>query len=297
MEALELNKLHQGVTYEQYAAQEGLRSSTLKLMKITPAHYQASLKEPKKKNKALEFGKAVHGFIEEGDDFRSKYLVEPEFWGYTQKGEKSNNCKESKELKANWYANLPNDVTILNQKDHDHLIGVLTSIGKHKKLKDMLQGGMKETSGWVKDPETGLILKFRPDFISRHQFLIDFKTSVDVRYRYFKNQIFKDGRMNQFYILQVAHYCYCAKLMGLERPDIFHLVAMEKKAPYGIMVHSLDKSMIDLGEAWRSHLTRLYAECVAKNEWPCYPDEANEMFCDPEYFDFPPASKEEQEAS
>lgn len=271
----ELGKLHQGLTYEEYDAQEGLRASTLKLMMRSPAHYKF---QEKKESKAFDFGKVVHGFLEEGFAFANKFAVEPVFQGYTKKGEltTSLNCKEVKEKRDEWYSKL-NGVTVVSQEDYDNIVGVLNAVGNHSKLKEFLRDGMREATGWVKDPVTGLTLKFRPDFISREGYIIDFKTTIDASKDYFERQILSRGRGSQFYILQAAHYAYCAKLLGLGKSNFFMWIALEKSKPFGIGIYTAEELEMEYGHLYRHRLTAQYAECLAKNEWPCYSENAQRI--------------------
>lgn len=280
----ELGKLHQGLSYEQYAEQTGVRSSYLKSFKRSPAHFKHSQDNPTRESPAMSLGKVVHGFIEQGDSFKDNYLVEPKFVGYTLKGEESTNCKESREKKAAWYSSLNKNQTVVTQDQQDLIVGILKAIGKHGTLKKLLKNGMRESSGWVKDPKTGLVLKFRPDFISEEEFIVDFKTTKDARFQSFRSDVFSDK--GYFYILQAAHYCYCAKLMGLKRSNFFTYIAIENTAPHGIMIYNLTEDQIENGEQWRAHLMNRYVECLNKNEWPGYSEEALIMNA-PEYFTGP----------
>jgi len=272
---MELGKLHTGLSYESYAFEEGLRSSDLKLLKKSPAHFKAATR---KVSPAMNLGKAVHGFLEQGPSFMDKYLVEPIFVGKTKDGRDSTQSKEARDKKKEWYASLSPEITVLDSDQHEQLIGILDSIGKHEFLKKMLKGGTRESSLWVKDPETDLILKCRPDFIAAEGYMVDFKTTRDARRHFFSGEIFNAyNDQRPFYILQAAHYAYCAKLAGLSRPDSFTFVAIESSKPFGIKIYPMDHACIEAGNKWREPLTKLYKECLVKNEWPCYKQEAEEI--------------------
>jgi len=274
----ELGKLHQHVSYEDYDKQEGLRASTLKGLMRSPAHYKASL-EDQKKNKSFDFGKVVHGFLEKGFAYAHEFAVEPVFQGYTQKGEltTSLNCREVKEKREDWYADLKPGTTVVTPEDYNNIISCLDAVGNHSKLKEYLKDGMRESTAWVKDPATGLTLKFRPDFISKEGYIVDFKTTIDASKDYFERQILGKGRMSQFYILQAAHYCYVAKLLGLDRSNFFMWIAIEKSKPFGIGIHTAEQFEIEYGNLYRHRLTEKYRECLEKNMWPSYPEEATKI--------------------
>ena len=283
----ELGKLHQGVSYELYAAQPGLRASHLKDLMRSPAHFKQAQETHKEPSKALQLGKVVHGFIEEGEAFKDKYLIEPEFWGYTQKGERSNNCGESRQKKKDWYASIPKGAAVVTQAQQDQVVGILSAIGKNETLKNLLKNGMRESSGWVVDPlnkdvdedgnEKDAILQFRPDFISEAGFIVDFKTTRDAREDFFLNEIFSYKWNSRYYVLQAAHYCYCAKLMGLKRPGELTYVAIESEAPHGIKIYPLNEYQVGFGEEKRAELTKLYYDCKRSGKWPAYAEKAVEV--------------------
>lgn len=273
---IEIGKLHQGLTYEQYDLTPGLRASTLKAMMKSPAHYKH---QKQKDSEAFNFGKVVHGFLEQGFAYSNQFAVEPVFKGRTQKGEWTTNpnCIEVKENRAIWYDKLSKDTIVVSQEDYNNIIGCLNAIGTHSKLKEYLKDGMRESTAWVKDPDSGLILKFRPDFISKEGYIVDFKTTADASQDYFDGQILGKRRGQQFYILQAAHYCYCAKLLGLEKPKFFMWIAIEKTAPYGIGIYTAEEMELEYGHLYRHRLTAQYAECLAKDIWPSYSESAKRI--------------------
>jgi hypothetical protein len=145
---------------------------------------------------------------------------------------------------------------------------MLKAMNSHRVARALIKNGVRETSGFVKDPETGLILKFRPDLISEPGYIIDYKSARDASRPAFWQEIFKEWK--RFYVLSAAHYAYCAKLMGLPRSDELTYIAIEKKKPYGINIFPLEAAHIDYGESFRRPLMSLYAKCLEEDVWPGY---------------------------
>lgn len=282
----EQGKLHRGLVYEAYAAMEGFRSSWLYPLKRSPAHFKADQTNPRESTQALEFGKLWHSLVENGEKFMDLAKVEPVFQGYTQKGEltTSPNCKAVKEAREYWRAGLTKDAIIVKQEDFVTLTGMLQSMSSHKVVRNMIKEGLRETSASATCPETGLVLKFRPDLITSRGHIVDHKTTRDARYWYFYNQIFSDKGQNRFYVLSAAHYSYCAKLLGLPQYNAFTYIAIEKTPPYGINVFPLDEGALDVGERHRSKLMRVYKTCVETDVWPSY-DEVVHPVYPPEWRD------------
>lgn len=273
--SIEVNTLHQGLNYEQYAAEPGIRASDLKLIKRSPAHMVAAKAIPQEYSEPLEFGKILHMAVENGERFLEMYKVPPEFIGKTKDGRDSTRSKEALEKKAAWFADLPKDAIVVQREWVEPLKGMLGALTKHRLVGNLLKNGVKETSLWVQDPDTGETLKCRPDFISQDGFIVDLKTTRDAHPSFFKNQIFSDRSEDApFYILQAAHYAHCARVSRVANPDSFIIVAVEKEPPYGVMVYPLDIGCLGPGEQWRAELTQRYADCKKNNVWPSYPEQA-----------------------
>lgn len=284
---VEYGKLHQGLTYEQYDAEPGLRSSDLKLIKRSPAHWVEARRNPSPPTDALRFGQVFHMAIEHGKDFIARYKVEPEFTGRTKDGRESTRSAEALAKKEAWYADLPKDAVVVKREWLEPLQGMINAALGHRLVGNLLKNGVRETSLWVEDPETGVVLKCRPDFISEEGFVVDVKTTRDASPGFFKRQIFSDrNEGDPFYVLQAAHYAHCLRAAGIGRGESFVFIAIEKEAPYGIMVYPLDVGCLAPGEQWRSELTGRYAECRRTDTWPAYPEQAYPLV-PPQYVSLP----------
>lgn len=293
--SFETGKLIQGLTYQEYHDAPGLRSGVVSDMRRSPAHAKAKMDFPKESTEALEFGKLFHLAIENGEKFKDMMILKPEFTGKTLQGKESNRSKEAQEKAVEWFSNIKPGQICVSRKDQITLTGMLNSISAHSKAKHLLRDSIRESSGWVRDPVTGLLLKFRPDNISVQEYVVDFKSTMDASKEAFFWDVFGTrGRNPRFYILNAAHYSYCGKLMGLRRHDTFVFIAVEKEPPYGLNVFAIDRGQLDIGEQWRARLTQQYAECASTMTWPCYP-ELVQSFDTPENPALPEHQWEEEE--
>ncbi len=268
----DIGKLIHEVPYQAYhdfgISLNALRSGHLSHLKKSPAHLQQNLKNPQEETEALRLGKLIHSAFENPEKFRDNCILEPEFIGKTLDGKDSKNSKEAKAKKAEWYTSLKPDAIVLTSEEVEMITGMLTAASDHKITRNLLKDGVREVSGWVRDPETGIILQFRPDFIQKIGYPVDLKSAKDASKEGFGKEIFSE--FGRFYILQAAHYSHCAKLLGLQKSDSFTFVAIEKKPPYGLNVFALGEAQLDVGERWRRKLTLQYADCMASGKWPCY---------------------------
>lgn len=292
MDQFEIGKLLKGYDYEDYVKHEGLRASDLKLMKRSPGHWKARQEDPKEPTDALEYGKLFHLAMELRENFRDVAVIEPEFTGYTQKGELSPRSKEAKEKRAAWHAGLPQGKVVVPNKWYEPLVGMVIAISKHRLVKNLMKNGVAEHSLWVTDEDTGQTLKCRPDFITEHGEMVDIKTTRDCSNPFFYEQIFSCRYPESpYYILQAAHYAHCAKLSRLCNGDAFIFVGLEKEPPYAIRVWPMDSACLDAGEYWRRFLTKRFDECKKSNLWPTY-DERAEVTRPPEWASMPPLEEE-----
>lgn len=264
---------------------KALRSSFLKPLKKSPAHLRYSLDTPREETEALRQGKLIHLAFENPEKFMDSYKIEPVFEGYTKDGKLTTSllCTEVKEKRAQWMFENQGNLIISNQ-DATMITGMIKSLLNHKLAKNLLKNGIRETSGFVKDPETGVMLQFRPDFIHESGYVVDYKSTRDASEQAFTPQIFSDHGYQ--YILNCAHYAYCGKLLGLQRSDCFTIIAIEKTPPYALNIFALGEAHLDVGERWRKKLTQIYAECLSSNKWPSYDEKAIDVSI-PQYVSIP----------
>ena len=274
---MEINKLYQGLTYDQYAAEPGVRSGNLKHMLLSPAHYKANLEKPEtEESDALRLGKYIHSMLENGEEFLARLTIEPVFSGKTQDGKESTRSKEAIEKKKAWYDQLPPGAIVVDQKELDMLTGIAKNVRDHKIIKRMISGGQRETSLWVKDPETGLTLQCRPDLVDQFGFLVDFKTSARPLYdKSISNMVFTENGF--FYAFQMAFYVHCLKIAGVCKSDSATIVFIERNPPYGIKIKSMDTGHLDYGHQRMRQCLRQLAEALETDTWKNYPEAAETM--------------------
>lgn len=281
-----LNQLHQGIPYEDYAAQNGLRASHLKLLKRSPAHFRAERMNPKEPTKALEDGKILHSIIENPERFMDTVTVEPVFVGLTKDGRESTRSAEAMEKKKEWYASTPENCLVVTEEQMAMCEGVYRSLTSHRLVKNILKNSIRETSLWTEDEETGEVVQIRPDIITEFGHVIDFKGTRDARPEFFLSQVFSDRYASPFYILGAAHYTHAIRSAKIGPGNSFTYVAIEKVEPYGIMLYPMDEGCIDVGERWRRQLTKTYADCRRSDRWPSYEERAFPV-TPPEYAPIP----------
>lgn len=215
-------------------------------------------------------GSAFHSCLLEPEDFARSYVVAPKF------------DKRTKDGKAGWETFQAENAgkLLLDQGQNDQLFDMAESVHNHNAAHALLTGasGQAELSAYWNDPETGLLLRCRPDFWREDGIVVDVKTTDDASLEEFSRSIAKWR-----YHVQAAFYldglAETIKQSGSDRviPDQFVFLVVEKKPPYAVACYVLDGEAIELGRVeYREDLARL-AKAKQLNEWPGYGDKIQQI--------------------
>ena len=134
------------------------------------------------------------------------------------------------------------------------------------------QPGHPEVSVFATDPDTGVDMRARFDYLSeetrtQRAKAVDLKTADDASQSGFERSIAKWG-----YDVQDAHYLRTHKLAtGIDLPFLF--VVVEKEPPHLVAVHVLDDAWAEMGRVKAERARRIYQQCIESGEWPGHPDE------------------------
>ncbi len=135
----------------------------------------------------------------------------------------------------------------------------------------LLESGTPEVSLWATDPETGVRLRARPDWLTTLRggrlCIVDYKTSRSAHPASFARSAADYG-----YYSQHPWYCDVAALAGLG-DAAFLFVVQEKTAPYAVSVVELDVEAVRLGRARNRRAIDTYARCIETDTWPGWDDE------------------------
>lgn len=251
---------------EKYHALNAANFSSLKEMDRSPAHAYHTYQEPREPSPALNLGDAAHAIVLEPERLEAHYFPAPT--------EQKRYAAERKAWKAAEEEN-PNK-TPLRPSEWGHLQQIRDAVMRHPYARELVEHAvahdMVEVSAVWDCPDTGVRCKLRVDGISRFQgaaCIFDVKTCLDASVRYWQRHI-----PRYWYHAQGAHY-----LAGLQTlyptatPRAFYFLAVEKKPPYGIMVHELNPHDAEVGALKVREWLRAWAECESTGRWPNYPVE------------------------
>lgn len=254
---------------EAYHAGPGESSSDVVAAGISLMEYRHRKLNKKEPTPAMELGTATHSAILEPELFEKQYTVVPENAPKRPTDAQRKAKKPSNETVAaiKWWdefeaANAGRKV--LSRSELDQVLGMRDAVIAHP-LAEYVTMGVPEASVYAIDPDSGLLVKCRPDnLIAEAGLCTNLKTCTDASERGFINSI-KDFQ----YDWASAFYCDVLKLhFGSDFDEVHFLV--EKEAPYHIGVYSLSPESLDYARAQYREALRRIARAKQTDRFPGY---------------------------
>lgn len=228
---------------------QALSYSGAKQILRSPMHYQAWLKEERKETPALKLGRLAHLALLEPAKFNETVKVGPDV-----------DSKAKKEWK-DFAASLAEGVEAVTPDEFNTISGIVDSAElalAHLKV----NGNVWETEQYIVGEYNGVPIKGRPDLITEidgQRVCVDLKTCGDASPWAFGRDIYEYK-----YHLQQAVY------QVLTKTERHILIAVEKEAPFGFRVYTLDEASAAAGKALMDEAVALYSACSSLDKWPGY---------------------------
>ena len=172
-------------------------------------------------------------------------------------------------------------------KEYDAARVMADKVLTHERAGRLFDDGRAEQSLWWRDPDTGMMLRARPDFIpdrDGRMIIVDLKTTIDANPRRFGMHAGKYG-----YHVQDPWYRRAVVELGLDEAPAFVFVLVEKKPPHLVSVVELHHDAVRLGDALGRRAVGKFARCIANDDWPGYDPTIH-------YIDIPAWTYRQQEA-
>lgn len=203
---------------------------------------------------ALRFGKIAHHAILEPELYARRYAIAPEFGDCRS--------KENKATRDAWRRDHAGQIEITGEEARC-IGGMVASLRSHPLASQIIRDGQSELTAIWEDKRTGLRCKARADYwVAKHGMLVDVKTCEDASKEGFRKSIANWGyhRQDPFYR---EGFLVCGA-------DVRHFlfVAVEKKEPYLVAVHSLAPQVVEQGHASVREDMQTLATCLETDEWP-----------------------------
>jgi exodeoxyribonuclease VIII len=245
-----------------YRAANGLANSDAQMIENNPGNFVWAKSAPRNgaKSKTTDIGTALHCAILEPEKYKD-HIVVSEFKGRTAKGFEA----EQKENQ---------NKVVLTKDEYDQVNLMAKSVFCHPSAKSLLDlDGDCESSVFVKDEETGVNLKCRPDkdVVQSANAVIDVKTTASIDdWRSDKEWInplykFNYGHGASFY-MDVLEQHYKTEI------DFFFFLVIQNSVELGrypVAVFQISRQeLIELG-FWDRHRGNIseFSRCKSGNDW------------------------------
>lgn len=264
--------IHLNLSNEAYHSGPGISKSGLwTIYTKTPAHYRFEEREEKSRA-TLDLGTATHIALLEPETFETRVARGPV-------DRRGNKWADAVTFSAN------NGYTLLTEGDYERCLRIRDSGERCDTLRTVRQGAIIEASGYATCPQTGALLRCRPDaYNPALGMILDLKTARGGGAREFQRATAEYG-----YHMQEAFYTDVWTMADgqietkqfINDVDAFVFVVIESTAPFLVSTYELKPSAVEEGRKAYQHALAKYATCLERERlgmplthaWPGYPPE------------------------
>lgn len=257
MDYQEFNGIYDCISNKDYQAAAGLSRSGLNKFAISPAHYQAYIKEKHVSTPDQVKFTMVHRAILEPDKFKDSYKV-------------VDGNRNRKDVRAQVELGELAGKDIIKSSDLTDVIAARDSVREHKKAVELICDGHAELSLFWET--NGCLFKCRPDFLTEDCRIVDVKCFWDLRNHNLESQIYK-----QRYHWQAYFYAQGVKRLFKTKQCEFYFIFVEAKPPYGVRVVKLHESAFEKAEHEMKPHLEFYRKCFENNNWPGYEPDVQDI--------------------
>lgn len=254
---------HEGIDNETYHSSKGYSNSFLTALLRSPAHAVARPKWKSTRN--MEIGSAFHGNTLEPELFKRDYrIVECD-------------ARTSALYKAA-IKDYPS-AQVLTIGEHETVQGMTAGVYRNTKLREIIElPGSPEVAFFAVDPDTGLPIKCKFDWLTDCAISLDLKKTQDARAFAFSKSIY-----TYMYMMQDAFYRHVFKCATGEDLKEFYFGAVEEQKPHASNRWRLGPESRKKGDALFREALITLAVCLDRGEFPAYPDDGDDEIEIPAY--------------
>lgn len=236
------------MSQKAYREAEGISRSELWKIAKSPLHFKHAMENPED-TPSLAFGRALHKYILEKDDFENDFIIMPEINRRTKDGKEQ---YEKLQFEA-----FENGKELVSRDDMSTIIDMAKAIAAHELASTLLTGEHEKDFFWT-DAQTGEKCKCRPDCLTEYEgekYIVDYKSTDSCADGDFERSCRKYG-----YKFQAGMYTEGVFQNTFEQYG-FAFVAQEKKAPYAVRVYFCTPEFVSQGYDKFRELIGIYHEC------------------------------------
>lgn len=261
--------LFSGISNAEYHSGPGISSSSVKHYLKTPRTYQAynDGEITFTASGVMDTGTVTHCMVLQPEEIHDQIIIEPELREPTEKQ------REAKTIKADiqerievWdeFDKQKGGKLVVSAKQYDDARFMSDAVLADPECRQLLNNGVAEMSGWYKDEETGLLLKYRPDW-KNPDYLADLKTCADASEHGFRKSIEKFK-----YHVSSSHYLEGENILEGNDHRTFIFMCVENKAPWLVSVYVLEEESLKHGEWLRRKALNGINESMETGLYPSY---------------------------
>lgn len=234
----------------------------------SPAAFNYQLTASRKPKDSYDMGHLIHllvlgegGLVE---------VLDPAEIGVKADGSKSDTPKSTKAWKDAVAEVRERGATPVTPAEYATAKQMADKVREHPRAADLLSQGDAEISGWWTDPETGVRLRWRGDWLHEGRtrlIIVDYKSTKSARPSSFHRSCSDYG-----YHQQEAWYKAGARANDLDEDPLFLFIAQEKEPPYLVSVHESHPDDVVRAAALNRKAIDTYARCRDTGVWPGYGD-------------------------
>lgn len=232
----------------------------------TPAHFHWRQTHAQAPKAHFDFGHVAHKLVlGEGDELA---ILDPQIHGLKKDGTVADNPAATATWKeAVARAREAHEVPI-HVNDYHKALAMAQAVGAHPEAARLFADGVAEMSLYSEDPESGIRLRGRADWITKidgRMTIVDFKTAATAEPLQFSRAAAQYG-----YHIQAAWYRRLAQLLELDADPQFVFVVAEKTPPHLVSVVQFDEEAMEEGARLMRQAIDTFKHCTANDVWPGY---------------------------
>lgn len=245
------------MSQKEYREAEGISRSELFRIARSPMHFKYALENPED-SPSLAFGRALHKYVLEKDDFDNDFMILPEINRRTKAGKEE---YERYQIEA-----FNSGKELVSREDMTVIIAMHEAVTSHPMANALLTGEHEIDFFWT-DAATGEKCKCRPDCLTEYdgrKYIVDYKSTDSCADGDFERSCRKYG-----YKFQAGMYTEGVFQNTFEQYG-FAFVAQEKKPPYAVRVYFCTPEFVSQGYDQFRELIGIYHSCKETGVWYGY---------------------------
>lgn len=261
---IEAPGLYKGLSNEDYHASKGISNSQMSY--LLPPHSPKEFwykylsgKAPKQEDQShFSVGSAVHTLVFEPETFKDRFYTVVEI-------PKRNTIMGKTAYEA--MEKTAAGRSILDKADQDLVFEMAANITSHKMWKNLkaTSGNIEDSLAW-RDPESGTLLRSRPDYYN-NDVIIDLKTTKDSSDISFKRSVVEYAYHRQAALAIDG----LTALTGRFYSSVV-LFVVDKNPPHLVRCYVLTGSAVDQGRIDYKHAAMNYSKCMESGRWDGHPE-------------------------